>query len=36
MTRGRWIIYAVLLALAAFFLTPLVIVVLTSLRPNAS
>ncbi|HEX4365615.1 MAG TPA: carbohydrate ABC transporter permease [Rhodopila sp.] len=35
MTRGRWIIYAVLLALAAFFLTPLVIVVLTSLRPNA-
>jgi glucose/mannose transport system permease protein len=34
MTRARWVIYALLLVLAAFFLTPLVIVVLTSLRPN--
>ena len=31
---GRWAIYGILLALAIFFLTPLVIVVLTSLRPN--
>jgi glucose/mannose transport system permease protein len=30
----RWIIYLLLFALAAFFLTPLVVVVLTSLRPN--
>jgi glucose/mannose transport system permease protein len=30
----RWIIYVLLFALAAFFLTPLVVVVLTSLRPN--
>ncbi|HEY0423705.1 MAG TPA: carbohydrate ABC transporter permease [Rhodopila sp.] len=31
---GRWAIYGMLLALATFFLTPLVIVVLTSLRAN--
>jgi glucose/mannose transport system permease protein len=30
----RWILYALLFALAAFFLTPLAVVVLTSLRPN--
>jgi glucose/mannose transport system permease protein len=30
----RWILYALLFGLAAFFLTPLVVVVLTSLRPN--
>jgi glucose/mannose transport system permease protein len=30
----RWILYVLLFALAAFFLTPLAVVVLTSLRPN--
>ncbi len=30
----RWMIYVLLFGLAAFFLTPLVVVVLTSLRPN--
>ncbi len=31
---GRWAVYAALLAMAAFFLTPLAVVVLTSLRPD--
>jgi glucose/mannose transport system permease protein len=30
----RWVLYVLLFGLAAFFLTPLVVVVLTSLRPN--
>jgi glucose/mannose transport system permease protein len=30
----RWLVYVLLFVLAAFFLTPLVVVVLTSLRPN--
>jgi glucose/mannose transport system permease protein len=30
----RWLIYVLLFGLAAFFLAPLVVVVLTSLRPN--
>ena len=30
----RWLVYVLLFGLAAFFLTPLVVVVLTSLRPN--
>jgi glucose/mannose transport system permease protein len=30
----RWVLYLLLFVLAAFFLTPLVVVVLTSLRPN--
>src|ERR1700748_572259 len=30
----RWIVYGLLILLAGFFLTPLVVVILTSLRPN--
>jgi glucose/mannose transport system permease protein len=34
MNKTRWLIYVLLFGLAAFFLTPFVVVVLTSLRPN--